>query len=92
MYLQQFVNEMKKNGKTVGIEGCREYWTPTFDSTLGCTQVDTLPLLWVPSGAEVDNKPNFNSYRQIGGWKVPNAKVYGSRAVCGVYVSLVYSP
>lgn len=83
MYLQQFVAEIKKNSKNVGIVGCRQYWIPTFENALGCEQVSDLNLLWVPSGAEVDNKPNFNSYKQIGGWQKPNAKLYSSKYMCG---------
>jgi hypothetical protein len=81
---------MKNLNKNVGIIGNRPYWIKAFQSAEGCPQVSNLNLLWFPDKDSYDHQQNFNSYKQIGGWKKPYAKWYISKWLCGDTLSLIY--
>lgn len=57
-------------------------WHSSFKSLQGCPQVSKDTKLWYAPD-EMDSKPDFSDYQQIGGWKIPYMKMYNFKTVCG---------
>lgn len=66
---------MKSKGLDVQIAGDQDVWTDVFKSLTACPEVNKSLLWWTPTDG-LDNQPNFNSYKQIGGWTKPYMKMY----------------
>ena len=54
------------------------YWGYLVGDHLGCQEVSSSPLWWVPTNQE-QSKPTFDDYVQIGGWKQPSMKIFGEK-------------
>ena len=58
-------------------------WKSTFGNIAGCPELNKYSLWWMPDAGEFDGMANFNSYNQIGGWKIPYMKFYKESTICG---------
>ena len=82
-YLIELMIKMRGLNLSVGIFTKLDIWAEAFASQTGCPELNHLPLWWIPLEEEDDNEPNFNTYHQIGGWKVPYMKIFKTVTVCG---------
>lgn len=81
---------MRKAGLKTDVATTSQFWNGAFKTRLGCPQVNNTELWWIPEGPENDGQPNFNSYKQIGGWKTPYMKYYQAYKVCNSHAFLNY--
>ena len=82
---------MKKNNLKIDIITSSFEWSMAFKTKLGCPSVNNTQLWWIPfDEGEQDLQPNFNSYKQIGGWKAPTRKMYENKIVCNISTYVNY--
>lgn len=82
-YLQEFLSDLRDLNLEAGVITNRNLWSSAFQDQYGCPEAADSLLWWIPEGAEADNQPNFNSYKQIGGWTTPYMKLFNIVNVCG---------
>ena len=88
-FMQQLVDALKQNGRTVGIYASHYMWIQIFGSASYCTDLNDLPLWY----AHYDNKQTFDDYNTnpFGGWTSPTLKQYaGDSHLCGYEIDLSY--
>lgn len=82
-YLLELMIKMRSLNLSIGIFTKIDLWISVFGSQTACPELNHLPLWWIPYDSEDDDQPNFNSYNQIGGWKVPYMKLFEVVTICG---------
>lgn len=75
---------MQKHNISSHVHTYRQLWQKYFGDFLGCSEVNNSLLWWLPTEEDPEREPNFNNYKQIGGWKIPYLKQLDLETICGV--------
>ena len=83
LYLKDLIYNMQVSfGVPVSIIAMRKEWYNTFKDYKACPEVSDQLLWWIPD-TFIDQKPDFEDYIPFGGWKIPFAKLFTVKQLCG---------
>jgi len=87
------VDEVRKQGKDLGIYASHYMWVQLFGNDQSCQLFTDVPLWY----ARFDGKPSFDDFYALpfGGWKQPYMKQYidlTRNSVCGFTIDQDYIP